>query len=183
MRTISENKKRSRDQIISIVLLIGSIVIGFFFTMDQGYGYIEKKDTLEATKKEASEKKQSLQKLQATVQNIETSVELQSDIERYAGDFREDVIFDSIFTPAKGISIATVSLSKGEKMPNGLSLATISVSLKAQDTNVLGEFLNYLTKSEINKKSYIINSLTFPLDTTKNEAVSVNMELAMYYFE
>lgn len=39
---------------ISLVLLICSILIGFFFTMDQRYGYIEKKDTLETTNREVS---------------------------------------------------------------------------------------------------------------------------------
>lgn len=57
MQTTLQNTEKNRRQIISLILLILSIVIGFFFTMDQGYGYIEKKDTLEATKKEASEKK------------------------------------------------------------------------------------------------------------------------------
>lgn len=115
--------------------------------------------------------------------NIENDVGLQSDIERYAGDFREDTIFDSLFAPINGISIANIALSKGEKSPNGLSLATISLSLKAQDVNTLNSFLDYLTNSKINKKSYIVKSLNFPLDTTKNEAVPVSLELGMYYFE
>lgn len=74
-------------------------------------------------------------------------------------------------------------MSKGEKSPNGLSLATISLSLKAQDVGTLNNFLNYLTNSKTNKKSYIIKNLSFPLDTTKNDPVAASIELAMYYFE
>lgn len=57
MQTTLQNTEKNRKQMVSLVLLALSIVIGFFFTMDQGYGYIEKKDALEATKKEAAEKK------------------------------------------------------------------------------------------------------------------------------
>lgn len=57
MQTTLQDKEKNRKQMISLVLLASSIVIGFFFTIDQGYSYIEKKDTLETTKKEVSEKK------------------------------------------------------------------------------------------------------------------------------
>lgn len=183
MQTTLQDKEKNRKQMISLVLLASSIVIGFFFTMDQGYSYIEKKDTLEATKKEVSEKKGTLERLQAMTKNIASNVELQGDIERYGSEFREDTILDSLFAPIGGISIANISISKGEKSPNGLSIANISLSLKAQDRTTLGNFLNYLTSSKINKKSYIIKSVNFPLDTTKDEAMAVNLELGMYYFQ
>lgn len=57
MQTTLQDKEKNRNQIVSLILLCLSIIIGFFFTMDQGYGYIEKKDALETVKKEASEKK------------------------------------------------------------------------------------------------------------------------------
>jgi hypothetical protein len=151
--------------------------------MDQGYSYIEKKDTLETTNREVSEKKLSLEKLQDMAKNIESNVELQNDIGRYGDAFREDTIIDSIFAPFNGISIANIALLKGEKTPNGLSLATISLSLKAQDISTLESFLNYLTNDKMNKKSYIIKSLNFPFDTTRDTPVSVMIELGMYYFE
>lgn len=183
MQTTLQDKEKNKKQIISLVLLVLSIIIGFFFTIDQGYSYIEKKDTLETSKKEVSEKKWDLERLQNMAKNIENDVELQSDIERYAGDFREDTILDSLFATINGISIANISMAKWEKVPNGLSLANISLSFKAQDTNTLNNFLNYLTNSKTNKKSYIIKNLNFPLDTTKNEPVSASLELSMYYFE
>lgn len=57
MQATLQNKEKNRNKIISIALLCLSIVIGFFFTMDQGYGYIEKKDALDTVKKEASDRK------------------------------------------------------------------------------------------------------------------------------
>lgn len=57
MQTTLQDKEKNKKQIISLVLLILSIIIGFFFTIDQGYSYIEKKDTFETSKKEVSEKK------------------------------------------------------------------------------------------------------------------------------
>ncbi len=115
---------------------------------------------------------------------IDDNVSLQAEISRYGGEFREDAILDSIFSPEnKGISIANISMSKGEKTANGLSLANISLSFKAQDYYSLNNFLNYLTEGKNNSKSYVIKNFSFPLDTTKNEAVSASIELGMYYFE
>lgn len=114
---------------------------------------------------------------------IDDNVSLQAEISRYGGEFREDTILDSIFSPTNaGISIANISMSKGEKTANGLSLANISLSFKAQDVYTLNTFLDYLTNGK-NNKSYVIKNLSFPLDTTKNEAVSASIELGMYYFE
>lgn len=114
---------------------------------------------------------------------VESNVDLQNDIERYGADFREDAIYNSIFAPINGISIANITLSKGDKSPNGLSVANIALSVKAQDVMSLSNFLDYLTNGKNNKKSYIIKSLNFPLDTTKNDPLSVSLELGMYYFE
>lgn len=113
--------------------------------------------------------------------DIENNVGLQDDIGRYGSEFREDAILDSLFTPINGVNIANISISKGEKTPNGLSLATIALSFKVQDITTLNRFLDYLTNSKTNKRSYIIRNLNFPLDTTKNEPVSASMELGMYY--
>ncbi len=182
MQTTPQDKEKNQKQMISLVLIILSILIGFFFTMDQGYGYIEKKDALETSKKEMNEKKQALEKLQDMTKNIESNADLQSDIERYGSEFREDSIINSLFTPINGVNIANISMTKGEKTPNGLSIATISLSIKVQDIISLNNYLEFLTESKINKKSYIIKSLNFPLDTTKDEPVSATLELGMYYF-
>ncbi|MDD2891650.1 MAG: hypothetical protein PHQ95_01675 [Candidatus Gracilibacteria bacterium] len=183
MQTTLQNKEKNNKQMLSLIFLSLSIVIGFFFTMDQGYTYMENKDMLETTRQEVSEKKLSLEQLQNMAKNIESNIELQDDLGRYGDTFREDTIIDSIFTPVNGINIANITMSKGEKAPNGLSLATISLSLKAQNIATLESFLNYLTNSKTNKKSYIIKSLNFPFDTTRDSSVSVMMELGMYYFE
>lgn len=183
MQTTAQEKEKNKKQVISLVFIILSIGIGFFFTMNQGYSYIEKKDTLETTHKEATEKKQALEKLQTMVKDTEGNTGLRTDIERYGSEFREDTIIDSIFAPINGVNIANISMSKGEKAPNGLSVANITLSLKAEDIGSLNNYLDYLTNSKTNKKSYIIKNLSFPLDTTRNEPISVSLVIGMYYFE
>lgn len=69
------------------------------------------------------------------------------------------------------------------KAPNGLSVSDISLSLKAENILALNNYLDYLTNSKTNKKSFVIKNLSFPFDTTKNEAVSANLTISMYYFE
>ena len=57
MQTTQQDKEKNQKQVISLILLIASILLGFFITIDQGYTYIEQKDTLEMTTKEILEKK------------------------------------------------------------------------------------------------------------------------------
>ncbi len=57
MQTNLQNVDDNKKQIIAIVLLCLSILIGFFFTINQGYSYIEHKDTLNVAQKDAIEQK------------------------------------------------------------------------------------------------------------------------------
>jgi len=52
MQTNLQNMDDNKKQIIAIILLCLSIIIGFFFTIDQGYSYIEHKDSLELAQKD-----------------------------------------------------------------------------------------------------------------------------------
>lgn len=183
MQTNVTKKADEQKQMIALVLLGLAILIGFFLTKEQYYSYIEKSDSLSTVTKAAEEKKASHVKLQNLVKEITENASLQSDIERYAGDFREDQIIDSLFTRINGVSIASISMSPGEKAPNGLSLANISLAFRADDLTSLTNFLEYLTTSKANKKSYIVKNISFPLDQSKNEPISSSVELGMYYFK
>ena len=183
MQTTIEKKANEQKQIIAIVLFVLAIAFGFFFTKEQYYSYLEKADTLETISKNAGEKKESLDRLVSLGKEIAENASLQSDIERYAGVFREDTILDSLFAPMDGVNISSVSIAHGEKMPNGLSLANLNLTFQAQDLTTLKGFLNYLTASKTNKKSYMIKSLSFPFDLSKNEPITSNVTLGMYYFE
>ncbi|EKD29751.1 MAG: hypothetical protein ACD_78C00290G0001 [uncultured bacterium (gcode 4)] len=74
-------------------------------------------------------------------------------------------------------------MNKGEKLPNGLSEANISLSFQSQDITTLNNFLEYLTAGKTNKKSYVIKNMSFPLDTTKNEPIASTVELGMFYLD
>ncbi len=57
MQSHLQSKIQNKTQIISLVLVSISILVGFFFTIDQGYSYMANKDAFESSKKEVIEKK------------------------------------------------------------------------------------------------------------------------------
>lgn len=174
---------KASGNISSLLILVLSIALAFFFTRTQYYQYMENKDTLASTTQEMQNKKLDLEALQVIAKNIESDKAMSDNIERFAGAFREDAILDSLFTPTTGVSISNVTMNKGEKLPSGLSEANISLSFQSQDITTLNTFLEYLTAGKTNKKSYVIKNFSFPLDTTKNEPIASTVELGMYYLD
>lgn len=183
MYTTMQDAKKNKKTISSLLVVCLSIAIAFFFTKDQYYQYLGNQDMLETTKKEVTEKKSMLEALEKVSKSIDTDAVLKGDMEKYASDFREDTILESIFTPMRGVGISNLSMARGEKLPNGLSMANISLSFRTQDIATLSKFFEYLTTGKANKKSYIIKSFSFPFDTTKNDPISSTVELGMYYME
>ncbi|MDP2104020.1 MAG: hypothetical protein Q8K26_03805 [Candidatus Gracilibacteria bacterium] len=174
---------KTSGNISSLLILVLSIALAFFFTRVQYYQYMENKDTLASTTQEMQNKKNDLEALQLIAKNIEADKTIGDNIERFAGAFREDVVLDSLFIPTTGVSISNVTMNKGEKLPNGLSEASISLSFQSQDITTLNNFLEYLTAGKTNKKSYVIKNMSFPLDTTKNEPIASTVELGMFYLD
>jgi|GEM_PF-5736054 len=174
---------KAPGNIPSLLILVLSIALAFFFTRSQYYQYMENKDTLASTTQEMQQKKADLEALQIVAKNIEADKAVSDTIERFGGTFREDAILDSLFVPTTGVSISNITMNKGEKLPNGLSEANISLSFQSQDITKLNTFLEYLTSGKTNKKSYVIKNFSFPFDTTKNEPITSSIELGMYYLD
>jgi hypothetical protein len=103
------------------------------------------------------------------------------NLKRYAGSFREDDIFENIFSNTSGVSIQNINIDKGQKTSNGLSLANITMTLTTTSKEQLIAFLNYLTDAKGTKR-YVIKSLSYPFDPA-NSGGLVSLSLGMYYFE
>lgn len=176
-------REKTRSQTGTFVVLLLAVVIGFFFTQDQYYSYIANQDTVSQAHAENTKKEKTLSDLNVLEKKVSSDTALRDSLDRYAGTFREDTVIDSLFAPQSDISISEVSIGRGDKLPNGLSMADISVSLRAGNTLSLLNFLDYLTNKTDNKRSYVIKSLSFPLDTSADGPQDVSLSLGMYYFD
>lgn len=177
-QTIEASKKHTSK----VLILTLALAIGFFFTRDQYYTYLDNSTTLEQAKKENTDKKTVLDTLNSLKSRIASDETLKRTIDQFGQSFREDLILDSLFTHMNGVSVASANISKGEKLPNGISIGTVSLSFRVDSITTLNSFLEYLTSDKSNKR-YMIKSLSFPLDTTKFEPFSVSAELGTYYID
>lgn len=189
MNALTETTQARRTQGMTFIILAITLLTGLFYTWDAYTAYIENQDTLTKTRIENVDKKKVLDNLMAlggedgNGGRIQSDAALKDSLERYAGTFREDAIIDSIFAKGANVSISSITIGKGGKLPNGLSMADISLSLRAPNIATLNNYLDYLTEKKENKKSYVIKNLSFPFDSTKDESVNVSLSLGMYYFD
>jgi len=107
--------------------------------------------------------------------------EIAGDLKRYAASFREDDVLESLFKNTANVSIQSVSIDKGHKTTNGLSLANVQLAVTVNSKDQLVSFLDYLT-SPSNSKRYIIKSIDYPYDLSMPGG-SANISLGMYYYE
>ena len=123
---------------------------------------MEQSDAIATAQAQLDTTNQNLTSLQAVEKNLKDPT-IAGDIQRYASSFREDDILENIFSNTSGVSIQNISMDKGQKTPNGLSLANINLSLMVTSKDQLISFLDYLT-SPTNTKRYIIQSVNYPYD-------------------
>lgn len=82
------------------------------------------------------------------------------------------------------ISISTISIDKGKKLPSGLSFGSITLTLSSDSIDNVVDFLTYLTSSS----SYIFTLDTIQLPITapaqkETQWVTLPIELGVYYYE
>ena len=161
-------------------LIIATVVILAFFTQGYIQDFMEKSDTLQSAQDKLVSLTIEKTNLQTIEKDIASDTTKQADLKRYAGDFREDEILDSLFSQNTGVSIQSVSLDRGQKMPNGLSMANVNLGLTVTSKAQLSAFLDYLT-AENSPKRYVIKSVDYPFGSS-DMGGSINLSLGTYYF-
>lgn len=187
---LKENKKSA----LPFLVITLAMFIGWFLMKDMYYTHLDLKESYRVAKLDMDSKKQTLDSFNAIKQKIESNEEEKKNIDKYAWDFREDLIINSIFAKSKYsnnsltsswsfVSIKSLTMDKWEKLSNWLSVATISVDLEAQNLKELSSFTDSLVDNNDTTR-FLIRSINFPYNS-KGEATSlpVNLSLWMYYLE
>ena len=180
---ISSNRfaKKDSTHIVSAILLFVAFCIVFFVTMDTYYTYASTKDSLANILSEKTSKTALLESLN-TLKTAATDPKNTGDIERYTGQYHEDEFLSVLLANTPNISISSVSLDKGEKLPSGLSKANFTLAFQAGNEATLEQFLDTLTSANARKR-FQIKSMSFPFDSSKVSlsTIPVSIQLGSYY--
>lgn len=83
------------------------------------------------------------------------------------------------------VEIGGISVSPAKKIPNGLSLSTVTFSATASTVDVIIEYIDYLTQKS--GLAFSLDSITLPIDTavTPQDAtpVTLSITLSVYGYE
>ena len=87
------------------------------------------------------------------------------------------------FSPAP-ISITNIALDKGKRLPSGLSLGSVKLSLTGRGVDDVIDFLTYLTTDS--GYVFTLDSISLPISAPaqkETNGVSLSIDLGVYYYE
>ena len=122
------------------------------------------------------------------------SSDLKAQVDRYKNKFNTSDIMETVMvnrytkettlTPAS-IRVGAISIDPGRKLPSGLSLGTIGLSVSADTPDQIVDYLTYLTTES--RLAFTIDSISLPLDTANvaptTTGFSLSITLGVYYYE
>lgn len=187
-----------QNRVLTPILLAVTILFLIFVTKSIYLQYMEKSTTLTAATTSLEAKKvirDSLLKIQAQFASGATT-DIAKKVERLDKKFEVSDIMETVMlndftktglaTDSK-IAIGTISVDKGTKLPNGLSLGHVNFDVSGKDMYDVIDYITYLTTNS----SYVftLDNISLPLDTAPTEALtnggkfSLSLSLGIYYYE
>lgn len=167
----------NRTSLLPVIVILVSLFVAFVFTYDMFVAYQTKGEEYATAKSAQETAGKTLERLDQI--KIETT-EGQSEIQKYIQEFREDVIYEKIFeTVGTDGKIGAISITAGEVLTSGLTLANVSFTLDVADISNLLAFLDRAT-DENGKQRFLIKSISFPYSTGEATNMSVAITLGMY---
>lgn len=197
---ISKTQKemiQKRNRIIAPILIGIAIVLAVAVLKPAYSTYIEKQSLLTVTAGEKTKKTEqlvALKQLQAQFQSGVTS-DFAKKIQKLDHKLSNTELMRAVmindYTRPTGsqnaaISISTIAVDKGVKLPNGLSLAHVNVGIQGNSLSDVVDFLTYLTKDS--EYSFILDEISLPIDTAPDTTgvaggFGLALSLGVYYYE
>ena len=148
---------------------------------------------LEKIKSEKQLKIDEIKAMQAQFASSGSS-EIKDKVQKYNHSFNTSDIMEAVMvnkytkstslTPAS-ISIGSFSVDKGKKLPNWLSLASVSISVSGDTPDQIIDYITYLTTESA--YAFTIDSISLPIDTGSAgqdaTTTSLSLSLGVYYYE
>jgi ABC-type dipeptide/oligopeptide/nickel transport system permease component len=184
------NKKIYTPIILALTLFLTFFVMKPLYT-----DYTQKQSELQKTQKDLESYKKKMELLMSLKTQISSWA--QSDIwekvKKMGSSWNPGQIMSTImiseYTKPTGlgtapITIGSISVNPGNKLPSGLSLGSVSFSVRAESVQILIDYLTYLTKNA--PRIFVIDAISLPIDTrleTSNEPISLSLTLGVYYYD
>ena len=164
----------SRTSLLPVIVILVSLFVAFVFTYDMFVEYQAKGEEYATAKSAQEAAGKTLDRLDRI--KVETA-EGQSEIQKYIQEFREDIIYEKIFeTVGTDGKIGSISITSGEVLTSGLTLANVNFTLDVADISNLLAFLDRAT-DENGKQRFLIKSVSFPYSTGETTNMSVSVSL------
>lgn len=96
-----------------------------------------------------------------------------------------DFTKSSIGNPAH-INISSISVDKGRKLPNGLSLGSVNIAIQATSVDDIVSYITYLTTAS--DFAFTLDNISLPIDTNPGEGdvilwYGLTLSLGVYHYE
>lgn len=174
---------------LPIVLPLVTLLIGVFVTMpiyETRTALALEVSSLESVRAAQIAKQDSLKELEV----LATTPEMQRQFLRYAQPFREDAVFESIFTLARNanLEIESIGVGPGSRLPSGFSQATISFNVAFDTVAKLKKFIRDVSAQTdairgVPQRAYMINTLSYPYGSTDGAEISFPVDLSFFYLD
>ena len=188
-------QKRNR---IYAPILVGITIILAVVAMRPGYtAYIEKQGSLEAAHAEQLSKTEdlvTLKKLQSEFLSggiTELGKKIQKlDQKITTTELMRSVMINDYTRPngsqTAAITVSSISVDTGKKLPNGLSLAQVQISIQGNSVSDIVNYITYLTQDA--NYSFILDEIALPIDTAPEDTAlqsgfGLTLTLGVYYYE
>lgn len=149
--------------------------------------------SLEKTQQEKQTKIDEINKIRDLFSQTGSS-DIKAKVQKYNHTFVPSDIMEIVMvnkftkfselTPAQ-VNIWGISVDKGRKLPSGLSLGSVSLTISADNSDQIIDYITYLTTES--PLAFTIDSISLPLDTIvlpqDSTGLSINISLGVYYYE
>lgn len=192
----SNNTTSQKNRVYAPIIIGLSLLIIIFGLYPLYTNYVDgsvELANLTKIKAEKTAKIDAIKRMQALFAGTGSS-DIKARVDKYKNKFNTSDIMETVMvnnytknsplTPAS-ISIASINIDAGRKLPSGLSLGNVALSLSADTPDQIIDYLTYLTTES--RFAFTIDSITLPLDTASiaptTTGISLSITLGVYYYE
>ncbi len=179
-------------------ILIGiAIFFGIFILKPLYQNYIEKETILFALERDFTQKEKEYNDIVKIKEkwNSGSTSDISLRVKKLGRKFNTSDIMQTVmlndFTksaianPAH-INISTISVDKGSKLPNGLSLWNVNIAIQGTSIEDIVSYITYLTTAS--DFVFTLDNISLPIDTAPGEneiawGYGLSLSLGVYYYE
>ena len=206
---MQQNNTTKKNRVYAPIIIGISILLIVMVMYPMYITYTDTSVVISSLEKSKIEKQKKIDAITA-MQRIFTesgSSDIKSKVQKYNHSYNTSDIMEAVMVnkytkatelSAPSINVGAVSIDKWKKLPSGLSLgsvklsvtsglslANISVVVSAETPDQIIDYITYLTTES--RFAFTIDSISLPLDTASlaqdTKSLSLSLSLGVYYYE